>query len=306
MQVKNQCRIDFRYNSSPDSPSILKTIFSNIVYTDIVTPPLKIEKLVDKTTASVFSILTFTIKILNTSNNPISNIFIKDLAPCNLNPIANTFTLDCHKIRNINPKEGYTLPSDLPPNSSVTLRFKMVVKPKSSLKTLINSALVEYDYLYNIEKPPLRICYYADSNPTFIENNLVKQLNINKVLELPCHMPPLKKILKECAKVKISEIKLLPTPLIDEYNEISYKVLIIGSLKFEILYSYEDHCSCSDSLCNTGILSYIQGFSTFITVPKGAEFFTINNLKSTIEELNCRKINSRTLTLTTIVKLNLY
>lgn len=306
MQIKNQCRIDFRYNPSLTSPSVPKTIFSNTVSTDIIAAPLKIEKLVNKTKASVFSILTFTIKIHNVSSTPISNIFIKDLAPCNLIPIANTFTLNCNKIRSVDPKEGYTLPFDLAPNSSVTLKFKMVVSPKSSLKIIINSALIEYDYLYNTEAPPLRICYYADSCPTVIENNLVKQLSINKSLELPYHMPSLKKILKECAKVKISEIKLLPTPLIDESDEISYKLLIIGSIKYKILYSYEDPFSCCDSIYSTATISYIQGFSTSIIVPNGTEFFTINNLKSTIENLNCRKINSRTLNLITTVKFNLY
>lgn len=306
MQVKNQCRIDFRYNPAQTSPSIPKTIFSNIVSTDIITVPLKIEKLVDKTKASVFSILTFTIKIYNVSPSTISNIFIKDLAPCNLIPIANTFTLDCTKIRNVDPREGFTLPFDLAPNSLVTLSFKMVVRPKSSLKTLINSALVEYDYLYNTENPPLRICCYVDSPPIFIENNLVKQLKIDKILELPCYIPPLKKILKECAKIKISEITLLPMPLINECDEISYNVLIVGSIEYKIIYSYEDPCSCYDSNYSTSTLHYIQGFSISITVPKGAEFFHINNLKSTIEDLNCRKINSRTLNLTNTVKFNLY
>lgn len=306
MQIKNQCRIDFRYNPSQTSPSIPKTIFSNTVSTDIIDVPLKIEKLVNKTSASVFSILTFTIKIYNVSSTPVKNIFIKDLAPCNLIPIANTFMVDCKKIRNVDPKEGYALPSALAPNSLVTLKFKMVVRPKSSLKIIINSALIEYDYLYNTEAPPLRICYYTDSSPTVIENNLVKLLNIDKSLELPYHMPSIKKILRECARVKISEIKLLPIPLVDEYNDISYKALIIGSIEYKIIYSYEDPCSCYDSNYSTSTLYYTQGFSTSITVPNGAEFFAINNLKSTIEDLNCRKINGRTLNLTTTVKFNLY
>lgn len=305
MQIKNQCRIDFRYRPPTSSPSIPKTIFSNTVYTDIITPPLKIEKLVNKTLASVFSILTFTIKVYNTSNTTINNIFIKDLAPCNLIPIANTFTLDCHKIRNVDIKKGYTLPSTLPPNTLVTLKFKMVVKPKSSLKTLMNSALVEYDFLYNTEKPPLRICLTTNSTSTFIENNLIKKLKINSTLKLPCHMEPLKEVLKGCANIKICELKLLPTPTMDDSNEILYKVLIVGDIEYKILYSYSDPYSYYNSNC-TATLIYTDGFCTSILVPKGAEFFTIDNLKSSIEHLYCHKIDNRTLHISTIVNLNLY
>lgn len=305
MQIKNQCRIDFRYKYSETSPSMPKTMFSNTVYTDIITPPLKVEKLVSTTKASVFSILTFTIKIKNNSATPISNIFIKDLAPCNLIFIANTLTLNCHKIRNVDLKAGYTLPLTLPPNSLVNLQFKMVVKPKSSLKTLVNSALVEYDYLYNTEEPPLRICLYTTSPATFIENDLVKKLTLDKVLDLPCHMPPINIILKGCAKIKISEIKLLLVPIIDDSDEILYKVLILGTIEYKILYSYDDPCSYSNTY-RTTTLTYTDGFSTSILVPKGADFFTITNLKSYIEHLNFKKIDSSTIGITSVINFNLY
>lgn len=305
MQVKNQCRIDFRYNPSTTSPSIPKTIFSNTVCTDIITSPLKVKKIVNKTQASVFSILTFTIEIYNNSNTPISNIFIKDLAPDNLVAVANTFTLDCHKIRNVDPKAGYTLPLTLPPSSLVSLKFKMIVQPKSSLKTLMNSALVEYDYLYNTEEPPLRICLYTNSTATLIENDLIKKLNISSILDLPCHMPSFDTILKGCAKTRVSEIKLLPTPILSDSNDILYKVLILGTIEYKILYNYRDPCSYNNSNCLSTLIC-TDGFSTSILVPKGAEFFTIDNLKSSIDHLYCHKIDKRTLHITTTVTFNLY
>lgn len=306
MQVKNQCRLDFRYQLSSTSPSIPKTIFSNVVSTDIITPPLKIETLVNKTTASVFSILTFSIKIYNESTVPISNIFVKDLAPCNLISMANTFKINCYKIRNVDPKVGYTVPFTLAPKTLVTLTFKMAVNKNSSLKTLVNSTLVEYDYIYNTEEKPLRICVYKDSNSIFIENALIKNINIDKALELPDHMPSIKEILKGCAKINISEIKLLPTPIINEDNITSFKVLIIGSVQYKILYNYSSTYSYNNNSCKPATLYYVSGFSTSITVPNGAEFFHIDNLKSTIRCFNCFKINKRTLKLTTLINLNLY
>lgn len=48
MRVVNECRVDFKYRLTEDSPLVTRTNFSNLVSTEIVKDMLHVEKFVDK------------------------------------------------------------------------------------------------------------------------------------------------------------------------------------------------------------------------------------------------------------------
>ncbi|MBU3101616.1 MULTISPECIES: DUF11 domain-containing protein [Clostridium] len=263
MEVTNQCRVDFNYKLSPQGPIICNTIFSNVVKTVIIEKLVVSVKKVDKPTACIFDILTYTICLKNKSMYYVSNIFFQDIVPRGAKFICGSVKINWIKNKKLDPNIGFYL-GTLKPFSKCFISFKVVVLPLTLDLILKNRAFITYDYFYNLEKSPIRVTIKTNMTCTTVRNILFKQINIsNKFgIQNPCICN--KDLIKISTKVNIVKSKIVDTPTgISE--EGSYltgsKILIIGSIKYGISYLDKEF---SRICCE----KFIKGFSTSIIVPK--------------------------------------
>ncbi|GCD08728.1 hypothetical protein [Clostridium tagluense] len=288
MEVINQSRVDFHYRVSPSGPIICNTIFSNIVKTVIMEKSVVAVKKVDKPTACIFDILTYSIFIINKSMYSVNNVFLKDLVPSGEKFICSSVEVNRIRNKKLDPNCGFYV-GTLESFSTCLITFKVLVLQHTICMTIKNHANITYDYIYNLEKPPIRVTIKTNVTLTTVENRLFKQINISNEFKMcnPCIHN--KNIINISTKVKTMKTKILATP-----NGISeegvyltgYKILIIGVVEYNIHYIDRKF---SRICCK----KFISGFSSSLVLPKGICYSNKPDVHITIESTVITPLKSR-------------
>ena len=301
MRVVNECRIDFQYRLSPNSPIVIKTINSNIVSTDIVRSILKIEKYVDRKSTNAFDVLTYTVDIFNISELLVTNVVFQDKIPIGTRFIENSVTINNLKRRCINPQEGFYI-GNINVDHKIRITFKVVVLPKCFTRVIKNYSTIEYDYIYNIEKSPTRILIESNKVNVAYENKVFKQLSINNSLKL---YKPVYNILNSKVSIKVLEVKITNTPINDFYkNSNLCTIIIIGSIGYEVLYKSNVKNKFKKSKVREIISATDNfGFSSQMLVPVGITYLNKNNINIIIENVSTNLLDSETVFINTNILL---
>jgi uncharacterized repeat protein (TIGR01451 family) len=259
MKVINESRVDFQYRFSNKSPIITKTIFSNVVYTNIVKNPLRVKKYVDKTSASIYDILFYTIEISNIIDEGIDNVILIDFLPKGIKFINNSLKIDGVLYRCANISSGILL-GTIAAKEKVEITFKAVVEDIFLLKDFVNYCAVSFNYIYNVEVPAVKVSINSNEVVTVCEDNLFKQFIVdNKV-----HIPKYKRTKHDIFGVK-TEIKIIDTKIITRISNSEWcNILFLGVIKYRLYYVFRgklyDYVS-------------VKGFSTILSAPRGAAYF---------------------------------
>ncbi|MGV8980183.1 DUF11 domain-containing protein [Clostridium sp.] len=278
MEVINQSRVDFEYRLSPSGPIICNTIFSNIVKTVIMENLVVAVKKVDKRTASIFDIITYSVFIINKSMYSVSNVFFRDLVPSGEKFICNSVEVDRIRNKKLNPNCGFYI-GTLEPFSTCLISFKVLVLQHTTCMTIKNYAIITYDYIYNLEKSPIRVTIKTNVTSTTVENRLFKQINISNEFKMcnPCIHN--ENIVNISTKVNVMKTKIITTPkgISEEGVYLTgYKMLIIGAVEYSIAYINKKN---SRICCK----KFISGFSTSLVVPEGICYSNRPDIYITIE-----------------------
>lgn len=275
MQIINQARTDFEYRLSSNEPIIRKTILSNKVKTNIIQNILYSKKYIDKKVATLFDTLTYKIVITNISCLNINNIYLQDFLSNNLKFVTNSLIVNGKKLRCLNPNTPIKL-TDISPQSTIIISFKSIIIKTDDSNCIKNCSNIYFDYIYNVEKPPIQLKKYTNTVLTKISNNLFKDFNIESIIALP-YCIKINNIIDIKAKVNIVKYKLVQTPIVNtlKHKEKSLcKLIIIGSIEYKIIYQFTNI-----NPTNCFQYNFIDGFSTSILVPIGIRYvknFDIN------------------------------
>ncbi|MDK2563818.1 DUF11 domain-containing protein [Romboutsia sedimentorum] len=295
MRVINECRIDFKYRLSPQSPLVAKTTLSNIVSTDIVKNILKIEKFVDKKNTYYFDILTYTIDIYNISDYLVTDVFFRDKIPLGTEFIQNSVEINNIKVRCLNPQYGFCI-GDINSGYKKSITFKVVVLPLCFCEIIKNYSIIEHDYIYNIEKCPARVPIQSNRVYTKVNEKVFKQLSIDNILTT---CDPILKIVDSNVSIEILQTKLVNTPSNDIYGECKSNIcmlIVIGSIDYEMIFK--------SKFQKSKLLRDKFGFSCYMLVPVGIEYVNKNNIKIIIENASSNLINKNTVFINTNILLH--
>lgn len=277
MKVLNECMINFSYRLSPESPIINETILSNIVSTQLIKNRLEVKKYVNKRKSCYFDILTYKIVIRNVSSFIINNIFFQDIVPMNTRFINNSVTINGVKKRCIDPSHGFSL-GYLISGAEMKITFKALVLPIPIGDNIQNCSSIEYDYIYNVEEPPLRVSNQSNIVSTKCQNKIFSQSSIGNILQTP---HAVSKLLYDRYSITILETKVL-----NNYGKDLCTLLVIGRMDYELCYLSE---------CNKRYTSGVFGFSECLAVPTGIIYSNRNDITATIEFASTNIIDKNTL-----------
>lgn len=281
MYVLNRCRLDYKYRLSPCSPIVSKTISSNIVSTQIIKDNLKIVKFVDKEKAGVFDSLKYTIFIYNISNSIISNIFFRDNIPKDTRFIENSLTINNIKRKCLNPKIGFCI-KKLQSKEKVKISFKVIIV-NSSCFCINNTSNIMYDYIYNIQEKPIKICKQSNTVKTKCENNILEEFSIKDIIKLPISIDCIIKI--NC------DYKILNYKIVNSYIKDKCGLLIFVEVKYKIFYRANGKNFCAE---------YVSGFSNFIIVPRSIIYLNSINMEIEQEYMFSKLINRNVISIDNI------
>ena len=279
MQVVNQGWVNYEFQTGNDQPIIKKTDWSNIVKTLVLDERIEVEKRADKKVATVYEEITYTITICNVSNIAINNLFLKDDIPKECRFIHNTVYIDGVKRRCISPVEGFEI-GHLIPGQCRVISFKSVVLPKSEQNKIKNCGRVDYDYIYNVDLPPVTVTVNSNESSVIIEKRIFKQFSYNTKIVIPCKFPLVNKLQSVNVITHPIETKLINTSL-------GNTVLFIGELCYEIQYTRK-----YDKIQN-----WIERelFSCLLKVPDGIRYCTTYPAEIKKEDIVALKMNEKTI-----------
>lgn len=268
MIVINQGRVNYRYKISEEGPVIYDTIMSNRVVTCVVDMNLSANKEVDKSIAFVYDILTYTINITNVSLEKVENIVLKDTIP-----EGTSFIEDSVKINGIiqygeTPEELYV--GSLQSYGKMKITFEVIIigNCNNYKDEIINSGTVCYDFRYNIEKEPLRMCLLTNTVTTYVRYNIFTQISVSSSITI---------CLRCCEKLKICALNTYPQVLKRKTikTNTGTKLLVIWEIKY-CLYYLKYYVNFKYVVCSD---VYKEYFSTLLDIPCEEEYYNNDNLK---------------------------
>lgn len=275
MNVVNECRIYFKYRFSQVSPIISETKDSNRVSTEIIKDILEVEKYVSKERTYCFGFLTYTIIIYNPSIATVTGVIFKDNIPENTRFIKNSIMVNALKRRCVNPEKGIFI-GKIKSHEDVKISFKVLVLPLCKDKVINNYSTVEYDYIYNVEKPPYRIEVESNKVASICENRVFKQILIAHTIKTPY---PIDKVVN----VKY-DLKIVETKIINYFQSEFSTLVVIGKVSYKIFYL---------SHCHKEYEEDVVGFSTCMLVPYGINYGNKNDIKAEIEDFSPEILDSK-------------
>lgn len=287
MRVVNECRVDFKYRLTQDSPLVTKTNFSNVVSTDIIKNMLDIEKFVDKNSTYAFDILTYSIVITNVSNFTVTNVFFKDKIPKGTIFIENSVKVDNIKKRCLRPDNGFYI-NKINYRSSVIIKFKVIVLPQYFIHPITNFSTIQQNYILNIEEVPVRLNIDSNIVSSEFQRKVFKEINICENIRLK---KDISKILKFEVDIKVISTKLVDSPInriIQKNKSNMCNLVVIGYIDYKIHFLSENK---KDN--NTNIIRYKFGFSSYLMTPIGIAYIRNENIKVNVNYASVNLINKK-------------
>lgn len=266
MEIINSCRVEYKYRYSDLTPIISNTSSSNIVKTLVIQDRLLITKFVDKKCSYSLEELTYTTEIENISSMNIKNIFFIDNIPKETRFIENSVKINNKKERCLNPILGFFI-NDIKKNKKVIISFKVLIIDRCKGK-LKNISTAIYDYIYNVEKYPIRIDLNSNSVLTNNKNNLIKDFLLFSKVETRCSI-------SKISNIK-SEITVIESKFINSFIKNKVKVLVLGKIKYKIFYK---------SYNNMRYLEKTIGFSESMLLPIEASYLDKIQIKIKSKDL---------------------
>ncbi|BBK76792.1 MULTISPECIES: DUF11 domain-containing protein [Clostridium] len=174
--VENTSNINFSYRIDPSGSVTTKDVPSNSVTTNVVLGKITALKAVDKTIATIGDEITYTITLTNVGNVIDYSVVFQD-TPSN----GVTFKTGSVKVNGVsqplsNPTTGFSL-GDIGIGNVVTVQFVVTVVSVPATNTVINQAVIAFEYPVDPKQP-----YYTDTSysNTVTTNISYGSLNVTK------------------------------------------------------------------------------------------------------------------------------
>lgn len=173
----NVANASFEYLLNPNDPPLQGNAVSNPAATTVRYVNPSIIKSIDKTIATVGSIITYTIPIVNNGNTTLTNLtFIDQIRP-GTTYIPGSLTLNGGTIAG-DPSTGIRL-SDLLPGEQINIAFKVSVDNVPTINPVPNEATINYDVTINPSQP--QQARSTTSNATLVT---IEQIQVTSIKEV--------------------------------------------------------------------------------------------------------------------------
>lgn len=283
MKIVNQGRVDVEYVIHKQLPIVRDTKVSNRVTTYILEGRLFIKKEASKEAVGVLETYQYKIHIMNISMIPVHHIKLMDDVPANLHMVSNATKVNGKKTRGQCIREGIRI-GTLNPRECCEIEFSAYALCAPRGVCVCNYAQVQYDYLYQIDKKPVKFLQDSNAVITKIENRLVRSMTIQATLCVPANGGCCGTIEQVDAKVIHSNTKVIHTKQ-------GHFALAVGVMKYHL------------SLCYYGRIRnsfyFVEGFSTMIKVPDAVFFVpsiscNVDTKVCSFSKLDCHRVSVST------------
>ncbi len=284
--VENKSIVEFKYQDKEQLQCDCCYSDTNKVF--IKNPKLSIEKYADKNIVQLHDEITYTIKIANTGDLDLYNIFLVDDIPNSIKLIDSTFSIDNKVINSVEIEKGVML-DNIKIGECKVIKYKVKVISGGCNSRIKNKAIAKYSYTlcngYTAYKESNEAVSFVD-----VKISSFKQISVDNFITIPVQKPDMSEVNEINAHVKINNCNIIKTSkaLSTEGQYLSgYKLVVHGNISQIIEYAA---CEPTQSVHSTH--SNIP-FSSYIILP--ADFKPGNKVEvnGIVENIYFSKISDR-------------
>lgn len=166
-QVVNKSQAQFSYRVVPNGNLITKTIFSNTVTTNVVKGELSVNKIVNKTIATVGDMLLFNITVTNVGNVIANDLWFQDTPSTGAVFKTGSVTVNNVLQEALDPTTGFTL-GNLGIGNVVTVQFTAEVTSVPPTNKVTNQAVINFKFVVDPKEQPFTTTTYSNITTTNI------------------------------------------------------------------------------------------------------------------------------------------
>ncbi|WP_461204783.1 DUF7507 domain-containing protein [Clostridium sp. DL1XJH146] len=247
---------------------------SNPVETELLRVGLEAIKTVDKESANVGDILTYTVVVTNTGDVTIDNVIFSDIIP------EGTILVGNQPVQNVNL-------GSIEPGESKTVIFQVKIIAKICPPKLINKATINGSFIIETSR---RINIESNEAITYVDVRMFKQFSVDENLTIPSQKPDMEDILEVIVDVEITYTNVIKTSVVKSYEGqilTGWKLIVEGKLKQKIVYIADEPTQ------SVHAAEFDVPFSTFIVLPENYMKCMKLKVEGKIEDVFIRKIDER-------------
>lgn len=235
-------------------------------------------------------------------------MFVQDDIPKKTRFIENSVVVNNMRKRETNPQEGFCI-GNIKAKEKITIKFKVLVLPQCGEyegdEIIKNYSSIEYEHLYNIEKPKNRINISSNEVDTLVKNMVFNQITVDNEIYV-CNF--VEDVVNTKITVEIIDIKIINSPINNNIEGLCIKpkentclALVVGTIKYHITYkdlsrrNNKSYKNITREYC----VEDIFGFSCCLVVPVGITYGDKYDINFIIEDSITTITNTNTLYLST-------
>lgn len=286
--IENKAIVEFKYKDQEQEQ--FNSCWSNTIKVFVKNPNLKVEKYCDKELVQLYDEINYTIKVTNTGDLDLDNLFLIDEISNSIKLVDSTFSIDNKFINSVEIDKGVMLDS-LKVGESKEVKYKGLVISGGCNSKIKNKSIVKYLYKlengYNGCKESNEAICIVDIKPTSF-----KQIGIDNFITVPYQNPDIEEVNEVNAYVDINKYNIIKTSVAKstEGQILSgYKLVVHGTINQVVEYSICNSIQSVHSTHNT------IPFSSYIVLPQDFKFGSKVEVDANIENIYFNKIDERTL-----------
>jgi len=290
-QAINVATVDYKVRINPRGPLEDRTTDSNEVTTELEKVELTAIKKVDKSTADIGDILTYTIEITNTGTVTAMDVKFTDDIPEGTEFVPDSLYVDGVLQLGVKPSDTVLL-GDIEPGQTVTVTFKVEVIFIPCPPKLVNKALIIFDYQLEVGAEIIEVTTESSEAITYVGLKAFKQLSVDETLTIPSVKPDIEEILEVIAEVEITYTNVIKTPIVISYEgqELTgWKLIVEGMLRQKVVYIADEPSQ------SVHAAEFDVPFSTFLVLPKDYRICQSIKVQGLIEDVFVKLIDKRTI-----------
>ena len=297
----NTSTSQFNY-TIPGKPEQIGSSQSNKIEIPVKKANIDVIKTADVANASLGSIITYTVKLVNNGEVDALNVLFTDQLPSNVELVEGSFKVNGTVVNGVDLASGVNI-GTVPKGTTTTLTYQVKVTAGTCNSKIINSAKVKFSYILPDGTIGSKESNTSETTSAVVDLNIInfKQFSIEEYLQIPCQKPDMESINYISGNVEIIRCHVIKTG-IGRSNEgqtlTGYKLIVHGLLNLVVEYTA---CEARQSVHSA---HYHIPFSTFIVLPENYEPGGKLDIEGIVEDIYFNDMDCRVFFTNTTLLIN--
>ncbi|MGL4850427.1 MAG: DUF7507 domain-containing protein [Clostridium sp.] len=287
--TKNKATAYYNYYVNPTKAPREGKVESNINVIDIENVDVTVHKSANKEVVVLDDVITYRVVVENCGSVQASNVEFVDSLPNTVEVVKGSFNVDGITINTVDIGEGVNIGS-IAAKTKKTIEYSVKVKNVDCSGLVTNYAYALFNANISQDAPVRRVQATPSSLSIKAASPRFKELNVDKVLSIPCQKPDIEDINDVFATAEIKDfyvIKTMKGVSTEGKRLTGYKLVVNGVVSYTVEYTAAVPSQSVHSA------HYCEKFSSYIIIDEESIPSPLANVVPEIEDVSWQMLDSR-------------